>query len=379
MAPSPLPFLNAEKGRGDGQAREALFCSRSANLGPLIGPAAATGARVTIVPDPRITCLMIVVGPSRALVAIGANGVSPDGWDVDKGLWTVATADRAACPALVADLADWLRSLERAGGLGPLTADGVSHAAELLEELVVDADIVDTGHRLALPDMRVTGPGVPVGLPVGVPVDRAAAGTVAKTATSRTAVSSRTPVSRSTVSRTVASVSDVAVAGTSIAVIDVVIDEATQAALDAALDSLAEERPEWSAHRHGGRLLHVRSGNRGTFLQAAQALEYVTDGVDVAVWSTGPTSLWAIAARSGSDLFHIESDARGQVLWRHYRLGPLATPTALARNPELATRARVNHGPFRDPFPEAIAALQANGVELTSGTPLDCLDLSSLS
>ncbi|HEX7164171.1 MAG TPA: hypothetical protein VF223_23385, partial [Trebonia sp.] len=73
-------------------------------------------------------------------------------------------------------------------------------------------------------------------------------------------------------------------------------------------------------------------------------------------------------------LFHVESDARGQLLWRHYRLGPLATPTALARNPELAARSRVNHGPLKDPFPEAIQALVATGVDLTGGAPSDCPD-----
>jgi hypothetical protein len=141
-----------------------------------------------------------------------------------------------------------------------------------------------------------------------------------------------------------------------------------------AIDAIVSARHDWSVHRHGSRLLHVRSGGRGTFLNAAEALEKMPGGTDAAVWATGTTPAWAIAVRFEGALIHVESDARGQLLWRHYRLGPLATPTALARNPELATRSRVNHGALKHPFPEAIRALVATGVDLSGGTPPDCPD-----
>jgi hypothetical protein len=141
-----------------------------------------------------------------------------------------------------------------------------------------------------------------------------------------------------------------------------------------AIDALASAKPDWSVHGHGGRLLHLQSGGRGTFLHAAEVLEHMPGGTDAAVWATGTTSAWAIAVRFEGTLVHVESDARGQLLWRHYRLGPLATPTALARNPELATRSRIGHGALKNPFPEAIQALLATGVDLTGGTPSDCPD-----
>jgi hypothetical protein len=141
-----------------------------------------------------------------------------------------------------------------------------------------------------------------------------------------------------------------------------------------AIDALASARPDWSVHSHGGRLLHLKSGGRGTFLHAAEALERMPGNMDTAVWATGTTPAWAIAVRFEGSLVHVECDASGQLLWRHYRLGPLATPTALARNPELATRSRINHGILRNPFPEAIQALLATGVDLTGGTPSDCPD-----
>jgi hypothetical protein len=140
-----------------------------------------------------------------------------------------------------------------------------------------------------------------------------------------------------------------------------------------AIDALASARPDWSVHSHGGRLVHVKSDGRGTFLHAAEALESMP-GTDTAVWATGTTPAWAIAVRFEGALVHVERDARGQLLWRHYRLGPLATPTALARNPELATRSRISHGALKNPFPEAIQALVATGVDLTGGTPSDCPD-----
>jgi hypothetical protein len=183
MASSPLPFLIAEEGQGNGQAREALFCSCDVDLGyfeqTVLGPAEATGARVTVVADAHPYAhsghraaargagtryvhglaapsqgsafhaeVMVIAGRERALVAIGSGNLSAEGWGLNKESWTVATADRESCPELVADVADWLRSLDGLCALAPLAASGISRTATLLEELAVEADIVDTGHRL---------------------------------------------------------------------------------------------------------------------------------------------------------------------------------------------------------------------------------------
>jgi hypothetical protein len=805
MASSPLPFLIAEEGQGNGQAREALFCSSDVDLGyfeqTVLGAAEATGARVTVVEDAHASDpglrsvqgagiryvhglaaptqggafhaqVMIVAGRERALVAIGSGSLSPGGWGLNKESWTVATADRESCPELVADIADWLRSLDGLCALAPLAASGISRTAALLEELAVEADIVDTGHRLVhtsaapvadqlprgevdhlllyapfhdertaavaeliarLRPARVTlavqsggrtviQPGAlrrviaAAGIPVEIVEDtgeryrhatlieavrpdgsrwamtgspdlsvRALLTPAGKGGSIEVAVVSRpaatlfpaaarplplaevpavrppaarqadsavllsaaraagglevtlarpaawpTPLEASradgseawqAIGSVPASAASYLLAGAdlpggtrvrcaggtpgpAVFVIDpelvvggvrshtaraqagqpgpaeliadarllerwlpgagsfaatnldageegwlayaddaqaslgavmfrlalgelpaglagsafapardlpgaerrkvrqlltaatgkhaaarlallalvlcgteagiwddphgpdgwvavcaaavrnlvsgdlperLAVAAASWAALavylmheqrpaggrtseaagysqaraaaahllpsasaalvadlaapftngngfpvdpDAvmhvtglvaqedpladAIDALSSAHPEWSVHRHGGRLLHLESGGRGTFLHAAQALESVRGDADAAVWATGTTPSWAIAVRFEGALVHVESDARGQLLWRHYRVGPLATPTALARNPELAARSRVNHGALKDPFPEAIRALVATGVDLAGGAPSDC-------
>lgn len=196
MASSPLQFLISEERHGDGQAREALFCSFNVDLGyfeqAVLGAVEATGARVTVVgdarvanPDPRAAAgagtryvhglaapssggafhakVTVVAGRERALVAIGSGDLSPGGWGLNKESWTVATADREACPELVADVADWLRSLDGLCALAPLAASGISRTAALLEELAVEADIVDTGHRLVHTSARPIADQLPRG------------------------------------------------------------------------------------------------------------------------------------------------------------------------------------------------------------------------
>jgi len=816
MASSPLPFLIAEEGQGNGQAREALFCSCNVDLGyfeqTVLDAAEATGARVTVIEDARASDpgpraaqfagtryvhglaapsdggafhaeVMVIAGRERALVAIGSGNLSADGWGRNKESWTVATADRASCPELVADVADWLRSLDGLCALGPLAASGISRTATLLEELAVEADIVDTGHRLVhssagpiadqlprdevdhlllyspfhdertaavqsliakLRPARVTlavqsggrtviqpaalrrviaAAGIPVeivedtgeryrhstlieavgpdgsrwtltgspdlsaralftpagkggSIEVGIvsrptatlfptavtplsldevqavrlpgsaqalPTDGAVLLSAARAADGLEVTLARptawpTPLEASrangsddweSIGSVPAGAANFVLAGTdlpggsrvrcvdgalgtAVFVIDpelvvrgvrwhaahaqasqpgptqliadarllerwlagtgsfaaaadpdagddgwlayaddaqaslggvmfrlvlgelpadltgsalalardlpgserrkvrqlltaataqsagtqsaaarlgllalvlcaaeagvwddpqgpdgwvavcaaavknlasgnlperLAVAAASWAALavylmheqrpaggrtsetaeyaearaaaahllpsasatlvadlaapftngngfpvdpDAvmhvtglmaqedpladAIDALASDRPEWSVHRHGNLLLHIESSGRGTFVQAAQGIESVPGNKDAAVWATGTTPAWAIAVRFEGALFHIERDVRGQLLWRHYRLGPLATPTALARNPELAARSRVNHGPLKDPFPEAIRALVATGVDLSGGAPSDCPD-----
>ncbi|MEU1964155.1 hypothetical protein ABZ541_03255 [Micromonospora sediminicola] len=178
---SPLPYIFAEEKHADRQAREALFCTFNADLGfferAVLGITQATGARVTVVgdlrvsnPDPRAARnagtryvhglavpptagrafhpkLTVIVGPARALVAVGSGNLSVGGWHLNAETWTIAAADRERCPRLVVDAAEWLRSVVRLCAISPPAADAMGRTAAALEALS-GGQLVDTGHRL---------------------------------------------------------------------------------------------------------------------------------------------------------------------------------------------------------------------------------------
>jgi hypothetical protein len=178
---SPLPLLFEEEGHRDRQAREALFCTFNADLGYLertvLGVTQSAGARVTVVgdgrisdPDPRAARnagtryvhglavtgsgaafhpkVTVIAGPERATVIVGSGNLSAGGWHLNKEMWTVATANRERCPAIVADVAAWLRTLDQVCAITPHAVQGISRTAVLLEDLAAAASVEDTGHRL---------------------------------------------------------------------------------------------------------------------------------------------------------------------------------------------------------------------------------------
>jgi hypothetical protein len=178
---SPLPFIFAEDKHGDRQAREALFCTFNADLGyferTVLGVTQSTGARVTVVgdgrvsdPDPRAARnagtryvhglavmkagaafhpkVTVIAGPERAVVAVGSGNLSPGGWHLNEETWTIATASRERCPAIVRQVAAWLRTLPDATVTAPLAVKGIGRTATLLDKLAATATVVETGHRI---------------------------------------------------------------------------------------------------------------------------------------------------------------------------------------------------------------------------------------
>jgi hypothetical protein len=178
---SPLPFIFAEDKHGDRQAREALFCTFNADLGyferTVLGVTQSAGARVTVVgdgrmsdPDPRAARnagtryvhglavtkagaafhpkVTVITGPERAMVAVGSGNLSPGGWHLNQETWTIATASREHCPAIVPQVAAWLRTLPDASVIAPQAVRGIGRTATLLERLAATAAVVETGHRI---------------------------------------------------------------------------------------------------------------------------------------------------------------------------------------------------------------------------------------
>jgi hypothetical protein len=140
-----------------------------------------------------------------------------------------------------------------------------------------------------------------------------------------------------------------------------------------AIDALASRHPDWDVHKHDATLLHVALGAAATLPRAAEALDAIPDMPGpVAVLATGGTAAWTIAIRCDGTLIHVERNTQGAVTWRQYTLSPLTSPTRIARDPDAATRSRVNHGPLQAPFPAALQALAATGFDLAADPPSAC-------
>ena len=190
---SPLTLLFEEEQRGDRQAEEVLLLSFTTDLGFFeavgLGVAQACGARVTLVgdaamsiADPRAVrragrsylsgyaaCdgafhpkLVVVVGPHRATVAIGSGNATLAGWQANAELWTVLRGDREHAPAVLADLAEWLRGLAdhvrfSAGVPEALNrvADGLASLCERAEPADIDIRLVSTTEESILDQLPV--------------------------------------------------------------------------------------------------------------------------------------------------------------------------------------------------------------------------------
>jgi hypothetical protein len=140
-----------------------------------------------------------------------------------------------------------------------------------------------------------------------------------------------------------------------------------------AVDSLASRHPEWDVHKHSSVMLHVDLRSGATLPRAAEALDAMPDSPEpVGVLATGVTAAWTIAIRTDGTLIHVERNVQGAVTWRQYKLSPLTSPTRIARDPDAATRSRVNHGPLQAPFPAALAALASVGFDLAADPPSAC-------
>ncbi|HTU77001.1 MAG TPA: hypothetical protein VMG38_26115 [Trebonia sp.] len=140
-----------------------------------------------------------------------------------------------------------------------------------------------------------------------------------------------------------------------------------------AVDALASRHPDWDVHKHSATLLHLDLGSAATLSRAAEALDAIPDMPGpVAVLATGVTAAWTIAIRQDGTLIHVERSAQGAISWRQYKLSPLTGPTRIGRDPDAATRSRVNHGPLQAPFPAALEALAATGFDLSADPPSPC-------
>jgi len=114
-------------------------------------------------------------------------------------------------------------------------------------------------------------------------------------------------------------------------------------------------------HRHDKHLLHVTGAFTNPLPVALQAVGAAQDAPIVGAWATSTNGDWVLVIWRKPDLITI--DGRGPaVLWRHYQLQGLITPASIAVQRHLEGAKRVHHGPFRNPFPEALALLGQLGL-----------------
>lgn len=174
-----FPWLADEEAVGDRQATEALLFTFNADLGffeaRLLGMLRATGARVTVLADARVwdpdtrairhagrsyhlgLCataaafhpkFMLVLGPKRALAAVGSGNLTMGGWQYNAETLTVFTGDSTGMPTVFVDIRNMLQSLERTTTLDPIVTASLRRAVEALDTLLAEAPSVDTGHRV---------------------------------------------------------------------------------------------------------------------------------------------------------------------------------------------------------------------------------------
>lgn len=178
QAANPLPFLLEEERHGDHQATEAILLTFNVDLGffeaRALGACMSAGARVCVVadasvwsPDPYAARLagrdyhvglavspgafhpklIAVVGPKRALVAVGSGNLTMGGWQHNAETWTVFRADADQAPRALVGIADVLRDIS--SSLDPIASDALVRVAREIRGLVDRcAHVTDTGHRI---------------------------------------------------------------------------------------------------------------------------------------------------------------------------------------------------------------------------------------
>lgn len=178
--PGLLGPLFEEAGRGDRQAREALFLTFNVDLGffesRLLGPVRSAGAAVTVVADSSVfdpdarsvraagygyalglaamngavhPKLTVLAGAQRAVIGIGSGNLTVSGWHANDEVLTTILADRdEGVPLLTRDVAEFLDRLRSVVPISALGRDGIARTVAQLVTLCDAGAPVDTGHQL---------------------------------------------------------------------------------------------------------------------------------------------------------------------------------------------------------------------------------------
>lgn len=176
---SLFPYLVAEEQHRDHQAMEALLLTFNVDLGyfeaRLLGLLRATGARISVIADAQVWSpdtravkhagrsyhlglvdrssafhpkLTVIVGPKRAVAAVGSGNLTMGGWQYNRELLTVFTGDVDGMPRAFRDIRNALSTLVASGALDSISAQGVERTVIGIDTLLNSAPPVETGHHV---------------------------------------------------------------------------------------------------------------------------------------------------------------------------------------------------------------------------------------
>lgn len=179
QAANPLPFLFKEEAHRDSQATEAILLTFNTDPGffeaRILGVCQSAGARVCLVadgsvwdPDPYAVKhagrlyhiglvtrpgafhpkLVLLVGPKRALAAVGSGNVTMGGWQHNAEIWTILQGDQEEAPAAMGQLADIIDDVVLEG-LDLVATRSLNRTSQELRTLLANcANVIDTDHQI---------------------------------------------------------------------------------------------------------------------------------------------------------------------------------------------------------------------------------------
>jgi hypothetical protein len=124
------------------------------------------------------------------------------------------------------------------------------------------------------------------------------------------------------------------------------------------------------AHADSPHVLHVTGDFGNPAIAALGAIAAVARGNTVGVWASNSNGRWALLVWRMPDLYRVERDKSGRVLWRQYHLDRRLSLAALARARDFDLAQKVPRHALVQPIPDAVELIRTLGLDPT--TPPVC-------
>lgn len=124
------------------------------------------------------------------------------------------------------------------------------------------------------------------------------------------------------------------------------------------------------AHVDSPLVLHVTGDLGNPAIAALDAIAAVAGDEVVGAWASNSKGRWTLLVWRKPDLYRVERDKSGLVLWRQYRLDRRLSPAALARARDFDLAQKVPRRALIQPIPDAVELIRMLGLDPT--TPPVC-------